>query len=128
MFSRPIDPPRQLRGFSSELVARLSGGLVCEIEPADHDTRIGLLRRFAAEQQVDVPDDVLRLIAGRFTGDARPLRGVINRLAAASDAYQQPVTLPFAEKTLYDLLRSSQPVIQISEIDAAVCDMFGFGG
>ena len=39
--------PAELSRFGPELTARFAGGLVCGIEPADSETRLGILRHLA---------------------------------------------------------------------------------
>ena len=87
-------PPAELRALGPELIARLAGGLVCTLEPADFATRLGILQQLAARQSVASrrpkcsPGSPAQL-----DGDARQLAGALNRLRAASDAHEQPIDL-----------------------------------
>jgi chromosomal replication initiator protein len=118
-------PPAELRALGPEIVTRLSGGLVCTLEPADCAARLAILRQIAARQSVPLPDDVLTWLAGRLDGDARHLAGALNRLRAASEAHEQPVDLEFAQVALADLIHASSRPVRLPDIVEAVCDVMG---
>jgi len=117
--------PAELNGLGAELIARLSGGLVCGIEQPDEKTRLGIVRRMAGASDLSIPDEVLRLIATQVCGDARQLAGTLNRLRATSEALRQPVTVELAESALSDILHSTRRVVRLPDIENAVCDVFG---
>ena len=118
-------PPAMLKDLGSELVARVSGGLVCGIEPADYPTRLGIARQIAGKMGMPVPEDVLASIASRTCGDARQIVGALNRLRATSEALQCPVTSELARSALLDIFRGTQKVVRLGDIEAAVCEVFG---
>ena len=68
-------PPASLPGLPAELTARLSAGLACRIDPPEYETRLGILRRRAAELGLQLADDVLDFVASSFHSHARELSG-----------------------------------------------------
>jgi chromosomal replication initiator protein len=118
-------PPAELRALGPELIARLSGGLVCTLQPADFATRLGILQQLAARQKVRAPADVLQWLASQLDGDVRHLAGAVNRLRAAADAHERPIDLQFAQESLDDLIHSSRRPVRLPDIVEAVCDVFG---
>lgn len=117
-------PPAELAGLGRELTNRLSSGLVCGIAPPDQRTRLGIARRWADESPVEVPGDVVRWVATHVAGDARLLRGAINRLRATSEALERPVTRQMAEEHLSDLVQVASCLVRLADIERAVCDVF----
>ncbi|HAY82268.1 MAG TPA: chromosomal replication initiator protein DnaA [Planctomycetaceae bacterium] len=117
-------PPAELRGLGLEITARMTGGLVCNIDPADEATRLGILQQVAMQRGVDASDDVLQMIAGQLHGDARQLVGALNRLQAASEALEQPITLPMAESALTDIFQATRRVVRLADINEAVSELF----
>ena len=115
----------EISGLGSDLIARISGGLVCSLEPPDEGTRLQLARRLAAARGIRTPDEVLELIAKRVAGDVRLIAGALNRLHAVSQAADQPVTVKLAETALSDVFRTSQRVVRLPDIENVVCDLFG---
>ncbi len=117
--------PSELAKFGPVLTTRFSGGLVCGIEPPSHSARLEILRHLTKRLSVPLTDDVLGLIADRMDGDARKLAGAVHRLEAASRAFQRPIDLQFAHAALLDVFRATSRIVQLNDIDRAVCDVFG---
>jgi chromosomal replication initiator protein len=115
----------ELRGLGPELTSRLSGGLVCEIAPAEFSTRLEIVRRLSQEMGMTLDKHILEAVATRITAGARELRGALHRLQAMSDAYNEAITPDLADRTLADLARHSTPAVRLGDVQKAVCDVFG---
>lgn len=74
--------PRQISRFSTALTSRFLAGMVVRIERPELAMREKLVRQLAAERGLDLTDAAAQLLAGRFTGSVRELRGGITKLAA----------------------------------------------
>lgn len=118
-------PPSELSSLGRELTARMSGGLICRLDPPDCATRLAILEQLAARYEVSFPKAVLRLLAEQLPGDARQLAGALNRLEAASLAFEQPISSGLANSVLDDVFRATRPVVRLDDIDRAVCEVFG---
>jgi chromosomal replication initiator protein len=117
--------PGELKGLSPELVTRLRGGAICQIEPPDFATRLGILRHLAERLDIEVPPAVQRFVASRITSHARDLSGALCRLHATSEAHGCPITAEMAEEALADLIRQTGRAVRLGDIEKAVCDAFG---
>lgn len=117
--------PPALKVLGPELVSRLSGGMVCRLEAAEYDTRLGIVRGQAARMGIAVPEDVQTYVASQFTTQARALIGALKRLQATSLAHERPITLAMAEEALAELIDHHDRVVRLPDIDKAVCDVFG---
>ncbi|MEQ8785957.1 MAG: DnaA/Hda family protein [Pirellulaceae bacterium] len=118
-------PPTELSALGPEIAARLTGGLVCNIEPLDGETRLGVLRKIAARCGAAIDEETFALLADRLNGDARVLAGAVHRLQASSEALRQPISVHLAEKALTDIFQSTQKVVRLADVERAVCDVFG---
>jgi chromosomal replication initiator protein len=116
--------PAELTGMSQELRGRISGGLVCHLVYPELETRRRIVRQFASTRG-GLDDDVAEMLATRFPGDVRQLAGALNRLHAHGQAHDVSMTIERAEAALSDLLRNSQRVVRLVDIDGAVCEVFG---
>ncbi|MEX0678427.1 MAG: chromosomal replication initiator protein DnaA [Pirellulales bacterium] len=117
--------PAALKVLGPELVSRLSGGMVCRLEPAEYATRLGIVRGQVGQLGLNVPDDVQAYVAAHFTIHSRELIGALTRLHAASLALGRPITLALAEETLAELIDHQGRVVHLPDIEKAVCDVFG---
>ncbi|KAB8292014.1 chromosomal replication initiator protein DnaA [Bifidobacterium avesanii] len=94
--------PKNLKGFEARLISRFDSGLTVDVKPPDLETRIAIIRMIASRNNVAVPNDVLDLIAERFTENIRELEGALTRVTAVASLNNQPVTRALAEQTLQD--------------------------
>ncbi|MGD0899925.1 MAG: DnaA/Hda family protein [Thermoguttaceae bacterium] len=117
--------PADLGDLAPELVTRLSGGMVCRIDPPDYATRLGIVEQQSRKLGVDLPADVERFIASRLTGHARELSGAVCCLGATSQALRQKITLPLAEEALSEMIHHHSRVVRLDDIQKAVCRVFG---
>jgi chromosomal replication initiator protein len=118
-------PPQELPGLSEELVTRLQSGLTCAMQPPGKDVRLGIIRSMASELELSVPGEVAQFIAANLTSHARELSGALKLLKVTCQARGGPLTLALAQDTLAEMIRASAPPVGLSEIEEAVCDVFG---
>lgn len=119
-------PPGEIGNIEERLRTRFGGGLIADIQPPDLETRIAILRRKAQAEGHSVPDDVLTLIADRFSSNIRELWGALLRVVAFSSVTRRPIDLDLAQSVLKDIFpeRSIKP-ISISLIKEEVCRFYG---
>lgn len=118
-------PLAELRGLGPELIARLQGGLVCALAPADFAVRRGILQQLTKNKGLQIAEDVLHWLAGQLGGDARQLAGALNQLSAASEAHKQAIDIEFAQHTLAELIFAGRRPVRLPDIVDAVCDVLG---
>jgi chromosomal replication initiator protein len=117
--------PAALKVLGPELISRLSGGMVCRLEPAEYTTRLGIVRMQAVQLGMNVPADVQAYIATHLTSQARELIGALKRLHAMSLAHNRPIDMNLAEETLAELVDHQGRVVKLPDIEKAVCGVFG---
>jgi chromosomal replication initiator protein len=118
-------PSSELTELGPELCARLQGGMTCRLEPPDYETRRGILDQMARRMEIQLPEDVRHYVASRLTSHARELSGALCRLDATRRAFDRPIDLALAEETLGELVRASNRVVRLPDIERAICDAFG---
>jgi len=75
-------PPWEISDVDERLIARLDGGLVVDIGVPEFETRVAILRTFAAERGVEVADEQMHELARLHLPSIRDLLGAFNRLVA----------------------------------------------
>ncbi|AKU14985.1 chromosomal replication initiator protein DnaA [Luteipulveratus mongoliensis] len=100
-------PPKKLSGFADRMRSRFEWGLQTDVTPPDLETRIAILRKKAIAERMNVPDDVLELIASKFSTNIRELEGALIRVMAFASLSQQPVDQQVAGYVLKDLVPSA---------------------
>ncbi|WDR06927.1 chromosomal replication initiator protein DnaA [Devosia rhodophyticola] len=105
-------PPRDLEMLDERVRSRLSGGLVVPITQFDVELRRAIVQRRADQSStrfgMHFPTAVVDYIARVVVSHGRDLDGAVNRLVAANQLTGELITVPLAEKTLGDLIRSQE--------------------
>jgi chromosomal replication initiator protein len=111
--------PRLADDLSPEMTDRLLGGAVWSLQPPDADTRLEILRSKATGGPF--PDDVLKFLAAQLRGNVRELEGALQGVRHYSRVTGRPIDVPLVREALADLLRHAIRVVQLADVDHAVC-------
>src|SRR5699024_11178313 len=107
------------------LRTRFEWGLIADVQPPDLETRIAILSKKAQMDSIEVPDEVLQLIAGRIERNIRELEGALIRVTAFASLNKQPLDVRLAEVVLRDLAPETATVeITASTIMAVTAEYF----
>ena len=106
-------PPKQLATLEDRLRTRFEWGLITDVQPPELETRIAILRKKAQMDRLDVPDEVLELIASSIERNIRELEGALIRVTAFASLNKTPIDKSLAEIVLRDLI-SDATTMQIS--------------
>jgi chromosomal replication initiator protein len=116
--------PEQIPKLEDRLRSRFAWGLIADIETPDRDTRIAILRRKTMVDGLDVPSEVLELVAEHVTSNVRELEGVLTRVVADASLRSQPITLEAAERVVASIAPGHGEPVTIERIQQAVCDHY----
>ncbi|WP_241383551.1 chromosomal replication initiator protein DnaA [Rhodococcus sp. CH91] len=119
-------PPKQLATLEERLRTRFEWGLITDVQPPELETRIAILSKKARMDGLNVPHDVLELIASRIERNIRELEGALIRVTAFASLNRQPLDLTLAEVVLRDLMPDSSALeINAATIMAVTAEYFG---
>jgi chromosomal replication initiator protein len=102
-------PPKDIPTLEERLRSRFEWGLITDIQPPDLETRIAILAKKAQMEQLDVPGDILELIATRIDTNIRELEGALIRVIAYASVIRAPLTLELAHEALKDVVVANRP-------------------
>jgi chromosomal replication initiator protein len=119
--------PRDMDALEARLRERFEAGLVVDVAPADRATRLTILRKRVAQDDVgDVEPDALELIADRVAANIRALEGALIRVVAFGSLTGRPVTAELAGEVLAGLYPELTPRSRtLREIQERTCEAFG---
>jgi chromosomal replication initiator protein len=124
-------PPSALTELDARLRSHLSAGLVCGVEPADRDLRLGILDRkveLMGRQQGfrgGLRADVAGFLADRFTESVRELEGALNVLVARVGSGIAALSLDEARNFLRPHVRGGEKRLTVDEIQKVTSEHFG---
>jgi chromosomal replication initiator protein len=118
-------PPKQLATLEDRLRTRFEWGLITDVQPPELETRIAILRKKAQMDRLDVPGDVLELIASSIERNIRELEGALIRVTAFASLNKTPIDRSLAEIVLRDLIADAGTMqISAAAIMAATAEYF----
>jgi chromosomal replication initiator protein len=117
--------PHEISDIADRLRTRFAWGLLADIEPPELEVRIAILRKKAAVEAVNLPDDVALYIASAIKSNVRELEGALIRLAAYASLSKRRIDLEFAQETLGAALTRPREVITVESIIKAVASYYG---
>ena len=118
-------PPKQLATLEDRLRTRFEWGLITDVQPPELETRIAILRKKAQMDRLDVPDDVLELIASSIERNIRELEGALIRVTAFASLNKSAIDKSLAEIVLRDLISDASTMqISMATIMAATAEYF----
>lgn len=88
--------PSQMDGVVDRLRSRFQSGLTIEVQAPEFETRVAIVRMWASERGLRLPDHVCELLANRAKTNLRELESVFNQIVAASQLSRQPIDLESA--------------------------------
>jgi chromosomal replication initiator protein len=96
--------PRDIPTLEERLRSRFEWGLIADIQPPDLETKMAILQRKAALEDMQLPEEVAEFIAQQVKSNIRELEGLLNRVLAFSSLTGKPLTPALARETLKDIL------------------------
>jgi chromosomal replication initiator protein len=117
-------PPAEIPGIEERLLSRFQWGLSADIQRPDLETRIAILQRKAARQDLAVSPDVLELIAQRIDSNVRQLEGTLTRLTALVQLDDQRLDLDTARRFLREHTDEGASSLSAGDIIEQVAEHF----
>ena len=116
--------PKEVNRLEERLKSRFGWGLTVAIEPPELETSVAILMSKAANEAVDLPEEVAFFIAKRIRSNVRELEGALRRVTANSKFTGRPISVEFAKEALRDLLALQDRLVSIENIQKTVADYF----
>ncbi len=122
-------PPKEIPGLEERLVSRFEWGLVADIKVPDYETRVAILRKKAADDNLTLDTEVIDFIAQSCTSSVRELEGAVIKLLAYSSLKNLEITVSLAKAALQGVLGSKAPEsvsrVTPESIQSAVAHQWG---
>ncbi len=116
--------PRDIAGLEERLRNRFESGLIADIAPPDLETRVAIVQKKAAFENLQLQPEVTLYVAQNVSSNVRELEGCLTRLAALASISQSTITPEFARQALHDLIRAHEVKPDVEAIQRIVSDFF----
>ncbi len=121
-------PPAEIKGLEERLVSRFQWGLIVDLQPPEYESRVAILRAKAEADGIELPDEVLSIIAQHITTNIRELEGTLIRLLAYASIHGVEITPQLALDVIGEYSRPPEPMSQtitLEDILNTVSEFFG---
>ncbi len=119
--------PSKLTDLDDRLRSRFQWNIVADIQPPDYETRVAILRKKAAMENIEIDDDLLEvidLIAEKVKFNIRELESALTRIISYSTLFKEKINVKFARKNLNDIFSTGDFNITCEAIKKAVCKKY----
>ncbi len=116
--------PKDIEGLEERLRSRFGMGMIADIQPPELETRIAIVRKKAAAENVSLPEDVVFYIAAHIKNNVRELEGALRRVAAFGELHEGRVNLDLARRVLRQVVGDPDKAISIEQIQRSVCEFY----
>lgn len=101
-------PPKEMETLEERFRSRFEWGLIADIQPPDHETRMAILRKNAEIYNKEIDDEIIQYIATNIKSNIRELEGALNKVLANARLNKKELTLALAEDALKDVIYPDQ--------------------
>jgi len=101
-------PVSELKNLSDRLRSRFERGLNVDLQPPNFETRCAILKKKIEASTVQVPDEVIEIIAKNISTNVRDLEAALTKLVAYSELVHKNITLEIAQNQLKDVFSQSK--------------------
>lgn len=116
--------PKGLANIDERLTSRFDAGLTVAIEPPELEMRVAILIKKAAQEGIDMPEDVAFFVAKNVRANVRELEGALRKVLAFAKFSHKEITIHLAREALKDLLSIQNRQISVENIQKTVADFY----
>lgn len=109
-------PPKDIQTLEGRLRSRFEWGLITDIQSPEFETRVAILKMNAEHNRIDIPQEVLELIARQVTSNIRELEGALMRVVAFSSLNNVPFSRTVAAKALSNVFTPVEIKIEMMDV------------
>ena len=95
--------PKHIKNIEDRLRSRFECGLMADIQSPDLETRIAILRKKAELEGIEIPHDVITLVASSITTNIREIEGAYTKIVAYAGLMSMPITVELARNILDEM-------------------------
>ncbi len=117
-------PPVEMKGIEPRLLSRFKWGLSADLQTPDLETRIAILRKKMYNDGVEMPANVVELIASSIDTNIREMEGAMISILAQSSMNKKEINTELANSVIQKFVKSTPREITIEHIQKTVGEYF----
>lgn len=117
-------PPKEIDGLTDRLRSRFEGGMVCDIQAPDYETRMAILQKKCESYNITLSNDILEIIATNIESNVRELEGAITKIATTIKVMGGNISKEEIIQILSLDIESKRKRITPEKVMDSVCEVF----
>ena len=115
--------PNHIPDIADRLKSRFAQGMLVDISPPDHDSRVAILQRKAQTVSFVLPDEIADYLATSVDGSIRDLEGILNAVVCQMQLKGVMPTVPELKDLVKESMRPKK-TISTSEVVRKVAEFY----
>lgn len=115
--------PNYIPGLEDRLKSRFSAGMIVDVTRPEYESRVAIIQSKAAEQHLDIPQEIISHLAESIEGNIRELEGVLNSLVVHMQLKNTPLIVEDVKKLIKNSVTSRKNT-SVDEIVRVVTDFY----
>lgn len=115
--------PNYIQNLEDRLKSRFSAGMIVDIPPPDHDSRVAILTAKAEQSNYDLSREAAEHLAAAIEGNVRDLEGVLNNVIIQAELRGEPLELSELQNITKTSARPKKQVV-IKDIIKTITDFY----
>ncbi len=117
-------PPVEIKGIEPRLLSRFKWGLSADLQTPDLETRMAILQKKIYNDGVEMPQNVVELIASTISTNVREMEGALISILAQSSMNKKEITPELAARVIEKFVKNTPREITVEYIQKVVCEYF----
>ncbi len=117
-------PPVEMKGIEPRLLSRFKWGLSADLQVPDFETRVAILQKKLYNDGVQMPQNVIDLIATTIDTNIREMEGAMISILAQSSMNKKDINIDLANSVLQKFVKSTPREITIEHIQKTIGEYF----
>ena len=101
--------PNRIRQLEDRIKTRFTLGVQADVQPPDFETRLAIVKRKAELLDLNIPDNVARVVSERIKKNIRQLEGAVNKMKGLTMFSNETPSLSMAQRVIKETLIDSTP-------------------
>jgi len=116
--------PKDIPMLEERLRSRFGMGMIADIQAPELETRMAIVKKKAAQDNMTLPEEVTFYVAANITDNIRELEGALRRVAAFGELQGGKLTLEIAKRALRNVIGDTDKPITIDQVQRTVCEYY----
>jgi chromosomal replication initiator protein len=116
--------PKDLVDIEDRLISRFKWGLSADMQSPDLETRMAIVTQKLNESGLDVPNEIVELIAYNIKNNVRELHGLANTLKAHHTIGNRPIDVELVKEVLRSFITTQAKEVTVELIQKIVAEHF----